>query len=102
MFNANWIANTTQGTNDYSRCSTLIYLYDQHINPLIGQWLNESSRSFNDAYALTELIQWVWRSRIRNGEPIVLYLPSPRMRSIFSDWLEGRDLIGLPEAQLAA
>jgi hypothetical protein len=102
MFNANWIANTTRGTNDYSRCSTLIYLYDQHINPLIGQWLNESSRSFNDAYALTELIQWVWRSRIRNGEPIVLYLPSPRMRAIFSDWLEGDDLIGLPEAQLAA
>ena len=32
----------------------------------------------------------------------VLYLPSPRMRAIFSGWLEGHDLMGLPEAQLAA
>ena len=42
------------------------------------------------------------RHALGNGEPIVLYLPSPRMRAIFSDWLEGDDLIGLPEAQLAA
>ena len=87
--NTNWIANTTRGTNEYAHCTHLIYLYDQNINPYVGQWLNDSSRSFNDAYALTELIQWVWRSRIRKGEPITLYLPAPRMRSIFINWLEG-------------
>ena len=58
---ANWIANTTRGTNDYMHCSHLIYLYDQNINPVVARWLGNSSRAFNDAYALTELIQWVWR-----------------------------------------
>ena len=91
MFGVNWISNKTRGTNKYANCSHLIYLYDQHINPAIGQWLNNSSKSLNDAYALTELIQWVWRSRIRKGEPITLYLPAPRMRSIFINWLEGWD-----------
>ncbi|MDB2469662.1 hypothetical protein N9X39_06335 [Alphaproteobacteria bacterium] len=88
MFQANWIANTTRGTNDYAHCSHLIYLYDQHVNPVVGRWVNNSSRSFDDAYALTELIQWVWRSRVRRGEPITLYLPAPRMRRIFLDWLD--------------
>jgi hypothetical protein len=87
MFQANWIANTTRGTNDYAHCSHLIYLYDQHVNPVVGRWVNNSSRSFDDAYALTELIQWVWRSRVRRGEAITLYLPAPRMRRIFLVWL---------------
>jgi hypothetical protein len=103
MFNGvNWIPNTTRGTNDYSHCSHLIYLYDQHINPIVARWLCNETASFNDAYALTELIQWVWRSRIRKGEPITLYLPSPRMRSIFVDWLEGWDSRGFGEFSVAA
>jgi hypothetical protein len=85
----NWCANTTRGTNKYAHCSHLIYLYDQHINPIVGRWLNDNSRAFDDAYALTELIQWVWRSRIREGEPITLYLPAPRMRRILINWLQG-------------
>ena len=87
MKDINWIANTTRGTNDYMHCSHLIYLYDQNINFIIARWLGDSSKAFNDAYALTELIQWVWRSRVRRGEPITLYLPSPRMRRLFEEWL---------------
>jgi len=84
---ANWISNTTRGTNDFIHCSHLVYLYGQNINLVVARWLGNSSRAFNDAYALTELIQWVWRSRVRKGEPITLYLPSPRMRRLFEDWL---------------
>jgi hypothetical protein len=100
--NTNWIANTTRGTNEYAHCSHLIYLYDQHINPLVGRWLNNNTKHFDDAYALTELIQWVWRSRIRRAEPVTLYLPAPRMRSIFIDWLEGWDTKGFGEFSVAA
>ena len=85
---ANWVANQTRGTNDYANCSHLIYLYDKHPMPPITQWLNASTKKFTEAYALTELIQWVWRSRIRRGEPITLYIPSPRMKRLLLDWLE--------------
>ena len=84
---ATWAANTTRGTNDYAHCSHLIYLYDQHPNQYLTRWLGDSSKEFTDQYALTELIQWVWRSRIRKGEPITLYLPCPRMRKLFEEWL---------------
>ena len=87
MKDVNWIANTTRGTNDYMHCSHLIYLYDQNINFIVAWWLGDSSKAFNDAYALTELIQWVWRSRVRRGEPITLYLPTLRMRKLFEEWL---------------
>ena len=84
---ANWVAKVTRGTNDYAHCSHLIYLYDQHMNPYVARWLEDNSRAFDDAFALTELIQWVWRSRVRKGQPITLYLPSPRMRQLMEGWL---------------
>ena len=84
---ANWLPKVTRGTNKYAQCFQLIYLYDQHVNSYVARWLEDNSRAFNDAYALTELIQWVWRSRVRNGQPITLYLPSPRMRQLMEEWL---------------
>ncbi len=90
MKDVNWIANTTRGTNDYMHCSHLIYLCDQNINFIVARWLGDSSRAFNDADALTELIQWVWRFSVRRGEPITLYPPSPRMRRLLEDWLFAR------------
>ena len=82
-----WVANQTRGTNDYSHCSHLVYLYDKHPMPPITQWLGCPTKEFSDAYGLTELIQWIWRSRIRNGQPVTLYIPSPRMKRLLLDWL---------------
>ena len=84
---ANWVAKITRRTNDYAHCSHLIYLYDQHMNPYVARWLEDNTRAFDDAFALTELIQWVWRSRVRKGQPITLYLPSPRTRQLIEEWL---------------
>jgi hypothetical protein len=41
----------------------------------------------SDMYALSSLIQWVWRSAIREGNPITLYVPSSRMRGLLIKWL---------------
>tara|TARA_B100000683_G_C12361340_1_gene503167 strand:- start:354 stop:701 length:348 start_codon:yes stop_codon:yes gene_type:complete len=87
LLQATWVANTTRGTNKYAYCSHLIYLYDQHPNEYLTRWLEDGSNKFADRYALTELIQWVWRSRIRNGEPITLFPPCPRMKKLFVEWL---------------
>ncbi|MBB3544113.1 hypothetical protein [Rhizobium sp. BK399] len=90
MVDANWLPNTTRGTNDFAHASVCIYLYDQYINPFIRRWLGmENAAEADDRYALAELIQWVYRSRVRRGEPITLYLPSKRMRRLLHDWLEG-------------
>lgn len=90
MSKVQWVANQTRGTNQYSHCSNAIYLYSQNVNPLFCRWLGITNDSrFKDKYALTELIQWVYRSRVRRGQPIKLFIPCLRMRSLFKAWLNG-------------
>lgn len=49
-----------------------------------------------DMYALSLLVQWLFRSAIRNGEEVWIYVPSRRMRFLLRAWLdnlaEGNDL----------
>ena len=88
LYQANWIANTTRGTNAFSHCSHAIYLYDQHLNPAIVRWLNVENRgAFDNDYALSEFIQWLYRSRVRKGEPVTVFFASSRMRSLVENWL---------------
>ena len=87
---ANWIPNTTRGTNNYSHCSHAIYLYDQNVNPILLNWLNANNDQFKSDFALTEMVQWIWRTGIRNGEPVDVYMPSSKMRKIIGDWAKER------------
>ena len=41
-----------------------------------------------DAYALSIMVQWIWRSAIRDGNEIWLYVPSKRMRDLLTNWME--------------
>lgn len=92
--NANWVANTTRGTNAYAHCSHAIYLYDQFIDPTKLRWLDfQNQKQFNEEYALTEFIQWLYRTRVRKGEPIWVYIPSKRMERIFRSWLYDTEAI---------
>ena len=41
-----------------------------------------------DGYALSEMIQFIWRSAIRNNEPIYCYIPSKRMRDLLQGYID--------------
>ena len=38
-------------------------------------------------YALSEMVQFIWRSRIREGGEVQLYIPSKRMRNLLVRWM---------------
>lgn len=40
-----------------------------------------------ETWALSELIQWLFRSAIREENEINLYIPSKRMRNLLQEWL---------------
>ena len=40
-----------------------------------------------DGYALSTMLQWIWRSAIRDGKEINIYIPSKRMRTLLTDWI---------------
>lgn len=41
-----------------------------------------------NSYALSIMIQWIWRSAIRDGRTVNLYIPSKRMRTLLLDWMD--------------
>lgn len=86
-----WVASNARATNSFSNRHTLAFMLKVSPNPEISKYFGKRGASLSsDTYALSGLIQWVWRSAIRKGEPITLYLPSPRMRRLFEEWLEGK------------
>jgi len=67
----------------------MVYIYDQWINPNMMRWFNKHvpGAISHDDYALTELIQIIWRTQVRNKKPVTVYIPSKRMRDLFLNWL---------------
>ena len=85
-----FVSINSRATNDYAYKSNLAYCGNRFMNPYIKQFFLDRGVKINeDVFALSELIQWIWRSRIRNGEPINLYIPSKRMRELLTGWLDG-------------
>lgn len=87
---SNWLAWNTKATNQYSDRTVLVYLLNVFPNPLFKNYLENDNFKFNeDDYALSALLQWIWRSAIRNGKKVTIYIPAPRMRQLLTDWLNG-------------
>ena len=60
-----------------------------YLHPGITQFFLQRGISIDeDLYGLSEMIQWIWRSRIRKGESINIYIPSMRMRNLLFDWMK--------------
>lgn len=85
-----------RATNEYRHCYALSYLLNVFPHTSLTIYFNNKHlKEINsNYYALSILLQWIWRSRIRNlKDPdelrrIDLYLPSSRMKRILSNWLE--------------
>jgi hypothetical protein len=87
--NAQWLAASTRATNEYADKTCIFYLWSRNYKPEIVRFCNQHKIPLdNDQYALTELIQFIFRSALRDGKPIRLVLPSKRMHKLFVDWLD--------------
>lgn len=82
-----------KATNDYSDRHNLAYIVNVYYHPAILNFFYKQGVIVNqDMWATSELLQWIYRSAIRKGEEVTLYLPSKRMRKLLNDWLEGEDI----------
>lgn len=82
------VACNCRSTNEYADTYNLAYCVNIYLHPAVSQFfLQRGIEVDQDLYALSEMIQWIWRSRIRNGEDINIYVPSKRMRGLLVDWL---------------
>ena len=83
-----------RATNEYKDRNSVAYLINRFENPIITGFLSKNGAEVNqDIFALSELIQFIWRSQIRDGKPINLYIPSERMRILLLEWLNGDTIV---------
>lgn len=88
----NWVALNARATNVHRNKSILAYPVNRYANPFIKQFFSKKGVDIEeDRLALSELIQWMFRSRVRDGKSIDIYIPSQRMRNLLKDYLKGEN-----------
>lgn len=84
-----FVTFSSRATNQYRHKTHLVYA--------VNLFMNVSDKLFyqkhgvevdEELYALSIMIQWIWRSAIRDGKEIYIYIPSKRMRMILLDWMD--------------
>jgi hypothetical protein len=76
-----------RATNEHANKWALAYIFNRFKNPYETSFFEDNGVKVNeDLLAVSDLLQWIWRSRIRKGQPISLYLPSSRMRLLLLAW----------------
>jgi hypothetical protein len=84
-----FVSVNARATNEYQHKSTCIYLANRYTNPVIKNFFSKHDIEVEvDLFALSELLQWLFRSRIRTDQPINVYIPSIRMRTLLEQYLD--------------
>lgn len=86
-----FVSCNAKATNDFKNKTSLAYLINHFIKPNIANFFSSYGVEVNkELYSVSELLQWIWRSAIREGKEINLYIPSERMRNLLIQWSKGQ------------
>lgn len=84
-----FVPSNSKATNIYRDRWALAYCFNLFRNPMISGFFEDSGIQIDgNLFSVSCLVQWICRSRIRDGLPIELYLPSSRMRDLLTDWMD--------------
>ena len=84
-----FVSCNARATNEHKHKTCLAYCINRYNNPLIKSFFQQKDIKFDeDNYALSELIQWIFRSQLRDKKPIQIYIPSKRMRNLLLEWMK--------------
>ena len=90
-----WTPFNCCATNTYADRYVAAFIANIFPDPSKARYLRERGVLYDeDGEALSTLVQWVWRTAVRrngDGKPPVkihLYIPSRRMRNLFTAWMD--------------
>lgn len=90
-----FISLNIRATNKHQDTHSLAYVYNRYMNPIEKGFFEDAGVKVNeDLLAVSDLLQWIWRSAIRKHEPepINIYIPSLRMRKLLKQWLNNEEV----------
>lgn len=85
-----WLYSEARATNLYRNRKTMIYCIDKYPLQSVKAYLQDYGQDVdNDKYALSCLLQWLWRGCIRTGKPMNVCCISTkdRMHKLLDSWL---------------
>lgn len=98
-FRNNFLQVSARATNEFRNRTDIAYMVNRFADPnLVKFFATKGINLDTDTFALAEMLQWIWRSAIREDKPINLYIPSKRMRELLIGWIntmnQGGTMIG--------
>lgn len=90
-FDKVFLYSAARATNDYAERDVLIHAYNRYISVPVKVFFEDYAKDIEpdeDNYALAEMLQWIWRSAIRNDYPIKLYILNNRMKKLLQEWVD--------------
>lgn len=82
------LAFNKKATNEFRDKTVLAYCVNIFMQTCVKQHFIANGIKVNeDGYALSIMVQWIWRSAIRDGKEVWLYIPSKRMRTLLINWI---------------
>ncbi|WP_371375070.1 DEAD/DEAH box helicase family protein [Sporomusa aerivorans] len=85
-----------RATNEYRNKTAVAYIPNRFMDVYTQKFFQTNgisiTRDDNRHWGLSEMLQFIWRSAIRDSKEINLYVPSMRMRHALQEWL------GVPKA----
>lgn len=89
----NWVAFNARAVNKYGNKKAIAYCVNRYLDPFfIHFFAKKKIYLSHDKFALSEMLQFIFRSAIRNGQPITIYIPSERMRNLLYDYLNRKEI----------
>ena len=87
-YSKGFVPCNARSTNEHMHRNTAAYLLNLYMNPVVLAYFRKRGIEVDqDAYATSELIQWLYRSCIRIHKNVYLYIPSSRMRRLLKQKL---------------
>lgn len=85
----NFVSSTKRACNEFSDRHYLAYGLNWTTHPDSYNYFKSLGYTMDkSAWELSVMLQWIWRSAIRNGEEIYIYIPSLKMRNLLIEWIE--------------
>lgn len=88
-YGSSFLQINARATNEYRDKDVVMYLANRYVDPALKSMFEQRGVTIDDdQFALSEMLQFIWRSAIRDGKPITLYIPSKRMRTLLTNWID--------------
>lgn len=85
----NYLVFNQKSSNAYRDKDRLAYCSNVFMSPDKKRWFKEQGVAVKeDRWAVSIMTQWIWRSAIRDGKAVEVYVPSERMRKLLRQWMD--------------